>query len=105
LTVQLRFDVDNSEGLLKPNEYVEVRLEQGASSLLAIPITAPTLIEGVRGVFVKQNDNFRFIPVTLGQDNEGWVEVTDGVVEGDDVVIEGVFDLKNALLKDSIAGH
>jgi len=105
LTVQLRFDVDNSEGLLKPNEYVEVRLEQGAPSLLAIPITAPPLIEGVRGVFVKQNDNFRFIPVTLGQDNEGWVEVTDGVVEGDDVVIEGVFDLKNALLKDSIAGH
>ena len=49
LTIQLRFDVDNRQGLLKPNEYVEVRLEEGALSILAIPVTAPTLVEGVRG--------------------------------------------------------
>ena len=104
LTVQLRFDVDNSQGLLKPNEYVEVRLEQGASSLMAIPATAPTLIDGVRGVFVKQGNDFTFIPVTLGQESDGWVEVSEGLTVGDAVVIEGVFDLKNSLLKDSIAG-
>jgi len=104
LTVQLRFDVDNSHGLLKPNEYVEVRLEQGASSLLAIPVTAPTLVEGVRGVFVKQNNDYTFTPVKLGQESDGWVEVTDGLAEGDEVVVAGVFDLKNSLLKDSIAG-
>lgn len=104
LTVQLRFDVANQKGLLKPNEYVEVRLEQGASSLLAIPVTAPTLVEGVRGVFVKQANDFTFIPVTLGQESDGWIEVTEGLTIGDEVVIEGVFDLKNSLLKDSIAG-
>ncbi len=104
LTVQLRFDVANQKGLLKPNEYVEVRLEQGASLLLAIPVTAPTLVEGVRGVFVKQAKDFAFIPVTLGQESDGWIEVTEGLTVGDEVVIEGVFDLKNALLKDSIAG-
>jgi len=104
LTIQLRFDVDNHQGLLKPNEYVEVRLEEGSSSILAIPVTAPTLVEGVRGVFVKDENGYRFTPVTLGQESDGWAEVTEGLTAGDEVVIEGVFDLKNALLKDSIAG-
>ena len=104
LTIQLRFDVDNRQGLLKPNEYVEVRLEEGASSILAIPVTAPTLVEGVRGVFVKHNNDYTFTPVKLGQESDGWIEVTEGLTTGNEVVIEGVFDLKNALLKDSIAG-
>lgn len=104
LTVQLRFDVDNSQGLLKPNEYVEVRLEEGASSLIAIPMTAPTFIEGIRGVFVKRDNNYSFAPVKLGQESDGWVVVTEGLAPGDEIVIEGVFDLKNSLLKDSIAG-
>ncbi|MGV7227261.1 MAG: efflux RND transporter periplasmic adaptor subunit [Nitrospirales bacterium] len=104
LTIQLRFDVDNRQGLLKPNEYVEVRLEEGSSSILAIPVTAPTLVEGVRGVFVKHNNGYTFTPVKLGQESDGWIEVIEGLTTGDEVVIEGVFDLKNALLKDSIAG-
>lgn len=104
LTIQLRFDVDNSQGLLKPNEYVEVRLEQGPSSILAIPVTAPTMVEGVRGVFVKQGNDFTFIPVTLGQESDGWIEVVEGLAVGDEVVTGGVFDLKNSVLKDSIAG-
>ncbi len=105
LTIQLRFDVDNSQGLLKPNEYVEVRLEEGEASILAIPVTAPTLVEGVRGVFVKDENGYRFAPVRLGQESDGWFEVTEGLTTGDEVVTEGVFDLKNSLLKDSIAGE
>lgn len=104
LTVRLRFDVANDQGLLKPNEYVEVRLEQGAASILAIPTTAPTLVDGVRGVFVKHNSDYSFVPVKLGRESGGWVEVTQGLTEGDKVAIAGVFDLKNSLLKDSIEG-
>ena len=104
LTVQLRFDVDNQQGLLKPNEYVDVRLEEGASSILAIPVTAPILVEGIRGVFVKRNASYSFVPVTLGQESDGWIEVLTGLNPGDEVVREGVFDLKNALLKHSIEG-
>ncbi|MDX2347564.1 MAG: efflux RND transporter periplasmic adaptor subunit, partial [Nitrospirota bacterium] len=104
VTIQIRVDADTRQGVLKPNEYVEVRLEEGESSILAIPVTAPTLVEGVRGVFVKDHKGYRFTPVTLGQESDGWVEVTGGLTTGNEVVIEGVFDLKNALLKDSIAG-
>ena len=105
LTVQLRFDVANHQGLLKPNEYVQVRLEESASSILAIPVSAPTLVEGVRGVFVKHHNAYTFTPVILGQESQGWIEVIEGLNTGDEVVIEGVFDLKNSLLKDSIEGE
>ena len=104
LTIQLRFDVDNRQGVLKPNEYVEIRLEEGALSILAIPVTASILVEGVRGVFVKDQRGYRFVPVTLGQEGDGWIQVLEGLATGQEVVIEGVFDLKNSLLKDSIAG-
>jgi multidrug efflux pump subunit AcrA (membrane-fusion protein) len=42
--------------------------------------------------------------VTLGEESDGWIEVIAGLKSGDIVVSEGVFDLKNALLKHSIAG-
>ena len=104
LTVQLRFDVANPKGLLKPNEYVEVRLEEEAVSILAIPVSARTMVEGIHGVFVKRPDGFHFVPVKLGQESDGWIEVTEGLNGGDEIVTEGVFDLKNSLLKDSIEG-
>ncbi|MEX0829125.1 MAG: efflux RND transporter periplasmic adaptor subunit [Nitrospirales bacterium] len=104
LTIQLRFDVDNRQGFLKPNEYVDVRLEGGALTILAIPVTAPILVEGVRGVFVKDQRGYRFAPVTLGEESDEWIEVLEGLAIGQEIVIDGVFDMKNALLKDSIAG-
>jgi multidrug efflux pump subunit AcrA (membrane-fusion protein) len=41
----------------------------------------------------------------LGRESDGWLEVIDGLSPGDEVVVEGVFDLKNTLLKDSIEGE
>lgn len=105
LTIQFRFDVDNQQGSLKPHEYIEVRLEEGEAPILAIPVTAPTLIEGTRGVFVKDGIDFAFLPVTFGQESDGWLAVTEGLSSGDEVVVEGVFDLKNAMLKHSIEGE
>ncbi len=105
LTVRLRFDVDNPQQVLKPNEYVDVRLEEGAVSILAIPTSAPTLVEGQRGAFIKQENEYTFVPMEFGRENDGWIEVIKGLSPGGEVVVEGVFDLKNTLLKDSIEGE
>ena len=105
LTLRLRFDVANPKGILKPNEYVEVRLSEETALMLTIPLTAPTIVEGVRGVFIHQEQGFTFVPIELGREGDGWVEVTNGIQAGDQVVTAGVFDLKNALLKQSIEGE
>ena len=104
LTVQVRFDVNNATGQLKPNEYVEVRLERAPSPVIAIPISALTIIDGTRGAFVQRDIGFDFVPIEIGQESDGWVEVKHGVAIGDTVVTAGVFDLKSNLLRHEISG-
>ncbi|WP_447971462.1 efflux RND transporter periplasmic adaptor subunit [Nitrospira sp. M1] len=104
-TVRVRFDVDNQQGRLKPNEYVDVQLLDEQLPVLSIPDTAVTMVKGKRGVFVQKETGYNFVLIELGQEGGGLVEITQGIQLGDQVVTQGVFDLKNALLQGSIEGH
>ncbi|MDR4493841.1 MAG: efflux RND transporter periplasmic adaptor subunit [Nitrospirales bacterium] len=104
-TIRVRFDVQNPKGQLKPNEYVEVRLIDKQQPTLSIPLSALTMVDGTRGVFVQRDMGFDFVSVETGQEGGGLVEVTQGLKLGEQVVIEGVFDLKNAIMKPSAHGH
>lgn len=101
-TIQVRFEVANPRGRLKPREYVDVTLTLPGPSPLAVPVSAVTTVDKIRGVFIEQKSGYTFIPIEVGREGGGWVEVRSGVKEGDRVVIEGVFDLKNVLLKEHI---
>lgn len=101
-TIQVRFEVANPRGRLKPREYVDVTLTLPGPSTLAVPVSAVTTVDKIRGVFIEQKSGYTFIPIEVGREGGGWVEVRSGVKEGDRVVIEGVFDLKNVLLKEHI---
>ncbi|MCA9471898.1 MAG: efflux RND transporter periplasmic adaptor subunit [Nitrospirales bacterium] len=103
-TIQFRFDVENRDGALKPNEYVEVQLVDTKLPVLAIPTTAVTMINGARGVFVKHETGYDFAEVELGEEGGGLVEVKHGIELGDSFVTDGVFDLKNTLLEGAIEG-
>ena len=101
-TIRVRFEVENPRARLKPREYVEVTLSLPGSQTLAVPITALTTVGNQRGVFVQRERGYEFTAVEGGREGEGWAEVRRGLKEGDRVVIEGVFDLKNVLLKEHI---
>ncbi|MDE3035034.1 MAG: efflux RND transporter periplasmic adaptor subunit [Nitrospirota bacterium] len=101
-TVRVRFEVANQDGRLKPQEYVEVRLAVTASPTLAVPAAAVTLLDQTRGVFTQRDAGYLFAPVEVGREGEGWVEIRSGLTAGDRVVTDGVFDLKNVLLKERI---
>lgn len=101
-TVRVRFAVANPRGLLKPREYVDVKLTLPGSSVLAVPASALTMVDKVRGVFIQRDTGYVFAPVDVGREGNGWIEVWNGVAEGDQVVIEGAFDLKTILLKEHL---
>jgi len=101
-TIQVRLEVDNPQGRLKPREYVEVTLVFPGLLTLAVPVSAVTTAEKVRGVFIERDAGYAFVPIAVGQERGGWIAITKGITEGDRVVVEGVFDLKNLLLKDHI---
>ncbi len=81
---------------------MDVLLTLASLPTLAVPESAVTTVEKIRGVFVEQDSRFRFVPIEIGRETGGWVEIRNGVKEGDRVVSEGIFDLKNVLLKEHI---
>jgi len=101
-TIRIRFEVANAGGTLKPGEYVDVSLPLAGSPSLAVPTAALTTIENQRGVFVQHPQGYTFVPVESGREGGGWVEIRKGLSDQDIVVTEGVFDLKNMLLKEHI---
>ena len=101
-TIRVRFEVANQQQTLKPREYVEVQLTIESPPTLAVPVSALTMVGNVRGVFVQREIGYAFVPIEAGREGGGWVEVQKGPTVGEQVVVDGVFDLKNVLLKEHI---
>jgi cobalt-zinc-cadmium efflux system membrane fusion protein len=101
-TIRVRFEVANQQYHLRPREYVDVQLAIASPPTMAIPVSAVTVVDNVRGVFVQRDAGYAFVPIEVGREGGGWVEVKKGLTEGELVVVDGVFDLKNVLLKEHI---
>jgi len=101
-TVPVRIVLPNPHGQMRPGMYADVVLQTGASSPETLAIPADAVIDSgtLKVVFVAKGDG-RFEPreVKLGRkgkdDGEGggqaYVEVLDGVVQGEDVVTSATF--------------
>lgn len=71
-----------------------------------IPTTAVQQIDDKSVAFVRISDTeFQKREVQLGAQSDGWVEVTNGVKEGEMVVTQGGFYLKSTLLREQIGGE
>ena len=101
-TIRVRFEVANGQQSLKPREYVDVQLAIASPPALAVPLSALTMVDNVRGVFVQRETGYAFVPIEAGREGGGLVEVRKGLTAGEQVVVDGVFDLKNVLLKEHI---
>jgi membrane fusion protein, heavy metal efflux system len=101
-TIKVRFEVANADGRLKPHEFVEVRLAVNGSPTLAGPVSAATTVDKTKGMFVQRKNGYAFVPIETGREGDAWIEITKGLEAGEQVVTEGVFDLKSILLKEHI---
>lgn len=101
-TIRVRFEVANQQRRLKPREYVDVQMAIASPPTLAVPVSAVTMVDNVRGVFVERETRYAFVPIEAGREGGGWIEVRKGLAEGERVVIDGAFDLKNVLLREHI---
>ena len=101
-TIRVRFEVANQQQTLRPREYVNVQLTIESPPTLAVPVSALTMVGNVRGLFVQRETGYAFVPIEAGREGGGWVEVQKGPTVGEQVVVDGVFDLKNVLLKEHI---
>lgn len=110
-TVQVRVELANPNGLLKPAMFANVELAVShGGKVLTVPVSA-VIDSGTRQVVLVQLAQGRFEPrtVKLGSRGENYVEVLEGIAEGEQVVTSANFlidaesNLKAAL--SGMGGH
>jgi len=92
-TVPVRIELANPKGLLKPGLFVAAELQSGQpSKVLTVP-TSAIIDSGTRQIALVQLAEGRFEPrtVKLGTKADSYVEVTDGIKEGESVVVSANF--------------
>lgn len=98
-TVTIRTEIDNAHGLLKPDMLITMKVSGKSIEKVGVPINAIVSIDDIPNIFVKTGENkFLMRPVTLGVKNKDSVHIDDGLLEGEEVVIDGAFHLNNERL-------
>jgi membrane fusion protein, heavy metal efflux system len=100
-TMQVRLTLANPNGRLKPEMFATIRvLSEPAPDVLVVPEGAVQHDRDRSFVFVQQQPGvYEARTVKLGDKNGTFVEVREGLQEGEVVVQEGAFTLKSELLK------
>ena len=92
-TARIRIEVPNPEEVLRPEMYVDAEIETGTPGpVLAVPEGA-VLDSGMRQAVLVDKGEGRFEPreVKLGRRGGGYVEITEGLSEGEAVVTSANF--------------
>ncbi len=92
-TAKVRVELANRDGMLLPNMYADVEIGSGHEAPeLAVPDSA-VIDTGTRRTVILDRGEGRFEPreVKLGRRGDGMVAITDGVSEGDRVVVSANF--------------
>lgn len=91
-TGRVRFSLANPEGVLKPDMFADVKLEQRLPERLAVPESSVIIAGQMRVVFEDLGEG-RLAPriVKTGWQADGWIEILEGLKAGDAVVTSGNF--------------
>jgi multidrug efflux pump subunit AcrA (membrane-fusion protein) len=103
-TMEVRIEVDNTGGRLKPGMFADVEIvTMIRQDALLMPDTALQTDGGDQIVFVALDDRrFEKRVVKTGMEQRGRVAVLEGVKQGEKVVTEGSFILKSEMLKGEL---
>jgi cobalt-zinc-cadmium efflux system membrane fusion protein len=103
-TLEVRIEVNNADGRLKPGMFADVEIATTAiKDVLVISDQALQTLEDEQIVFVTLSETkFEKRVVKIGLEQHGRVQIVEGLKEGDHVVTEGSFILKSELLKGDL---
>lgn len=92
-TARIRIEVPNPDELLRPEMYVDAEIETGSSDPVLAVAESAVLDSGTRRAVLIDKGEGRFEPreVKLGRRGGGYVEITEGVSEGEAVVTSANF--------------
>ncbi len=102
-TVKVRIALSNPDGILRPGMFCSVKIPSNPSEMVAVPESAVLSDEGKSFVFVEIIEDFYVRkPVVTGRKYGGYVEILEGLADGEQVVSTGSFLLKSDVLKEKM---
>jgi Cu(I)/Ag(I) efflux system membrane fusion protein len=92
-TARVRIELQNADLALLPDMYVDAEIDTGGAAPVLTVADNSILDTGSRQSVLIDRGNGRFEPreVKLGRRGEGYVEIRDGLAEGDAVVTSATF--------------
>jgi Cu(I)/Ag(I) efflux system membrane fusion protein len=92
-TARVRIEMPNPDLALLPDMYGEVEIATGSDLPVVVVPTNSIIDSGTRQVVIADLGDGRFEPrdVKLGRRGSGYIEVLEGVQDGDSVVVDGNF--------------
>ena len=108
-TVEARVEIPNPNGRLRPGVFARATIVSSlykGKKVLVVPQDAIQHIERKPVAFVEeQPGTYERRMVTLGLEDDPYVEILDGLTEGERVVTEGSFYLKSIMLGEKLGGN
>ncbi len=103
-TVKVRATLENTDRLLRPGMFCEIRMEVSTpEEALAIPRGGLLSDEGLDFIFMHwKEDYYVRRPVKRGREFRDRVEILEGLEPGDRVVVDGAFLLKSDILREKM---
>jgi len=96
-SVTVRAEIPNPEGLLRPGMFMTVNLQGEATPTLLVPEAAIIPEQGRTFVFVVVDGKAVRREVRIGRRRPGEVEITQGLQEGERVVVEGTQNIREGM--------
>lgn len=106
-TITVRTEVENKSYKLKPGMFADIKIFfNQQSKVLVLPKEAILDDKDEKIVFIKVNDKYLPLVVETGAREGGFIEITQGIKAGDEVVTKGNFQLKSKLYEEVLKkGH
>jgi len=93
-TAKVRIEVANPGGLLKPSMYASIEVLAGSSATRSVVVPESSVLDtGTRRIVIVERGEGLYEPreVKIGALGDGYVQIRDGVKEGDRVVVSANF--------------
>jgi membrane fusion protein, copper/silver efflux system len=92
-TARIRIELSNPDEVLRPDMYADVEIATGAEAPVVTVSSSAVIDSGERQIVLLDKGDGRFEPrtVKLGRRGDGRVEITEGLVENDKVVVSANF--------------
>ncbi len=96
-SIVVRAALPNAQGILKPGMFMTAKVSAAATQALLIPEGAIVPEQGKSFVFVVKDGIASRREVTIGRRKPGQVQITQGLSDGDRVIVEGTQKVRDGI--------